>query len=177
MSKTVQAGVSWAYPSLLWKPLAGSAGVFGIHAVFGPVEHELHRLRQWSRANSAIAVQHGSAPEVPAFESPAAVVSLICHYRATWFIAVVAGSRKGLGPLRIDAPDLRRSQQNGSNDPECPSRPNPDEAVIARVTAIPLPLTTVAISLLFKASSIQYHRSTGTSRPIDSSPPWPSRRT
>ena len=74
-----EAGISWAYPSLIWKPLP----VLQEYSAYTPYLDQLNAgfiasdkgpERIWCPPSSAIGSQ------VPAFESPAAVVSLICHY-------------------------------------------------------------------------------------------------
>ena len=147
-----QAGVSWAYPSLLWKPLP----VLQEYSTYTPYLDQLNAdfiasnngperiLRPPSSATDA---------EVPAFESPAAVVSLMCHYAqlgasSSWQVLGRVSNRCG-SMHQISVVDGRIGQTI-----RVPQPTRPDEAIIARVTSIPLPLTTAPLSFLFKAKSM-----------------------
>ena len=109
-----QAGVSWAYPSLIWKPLPVLQEYSTYTRLFGSVERRLHRLQQWSRADTASAVQRHRCRS-PRVGIPRRGGLLDLPLCATRRIVVVAGSRTGLEPLRSDAPDLGRPQPDRSN--------------------------------------------------------------
>ena len=88
-----------------------------------------------------------------AFQSPDAVVSLICHYAqlgasSSWQVLGRVSDRCG-SMHQISVVHSRIGQTI-----RVPQPTRPDEAIIARMTAIPLPLTTAPLSFLFKASSM-----------------------
>lgn len=146
-----QAGISWAYPSLLWKPLpvlqeysAYTPYLDQLNADFIASENGPQRILR--PPSSAIGSQ------VPGFESPDAVVSLICHYAqlassSSWQVLGRIPDRCG-AMHEISVVHARIGQTI-----RVPQPTRPDEAIVARLTAIPLPLTNAPLSLLFKTSS------------------------
>jgi hypothetical protein len=90
--------------------------------------------------------------QVPAFESPAAVVSTICHYAqldasSSWQVLGRVTNRCGsMHQISVVHSQIGRTIR-------VPQPTRPDEAIVARMTAIPLPLTAAPLSLLFKSSA------------------------
>jgi hypothetical protein len=147
-----QAGISWAYPSLTWQPLP----VLQEYSAYTPYLDQLNAEFIASKNGPERILRPPSSAtgsEVPAFESPAAVVSLVCHYAqlgasSSWQVLGMVPDH--CGPMhQISVVHTRIGQTI-----EVPQPTRPDEAVIARVTALPLPLTTAPLSFLLKTSSI-----------------------
>jgi len=147
-----QAGVSWAYPSLIWKPLP----VLQEYSTYTPYLDRLNAdFIASNNGPERILRPPSSAIEsqVPAFESPDAVVSVICHYSqlgasSSWQVLGRVSDRCG-SMHQISVVHSRIGQTIGVPQPT-----RPDEAIIARVTSIPLPLITAPLSFLFKTSSM-----------------------
>ncbi len=147
-----QAGVSWAYPSLIWKPLP----VLQEYSTYTPYLDQLNAdFIASSNGPERILRPPSSAigSEVPALESPAAVVSSICHYAqlgasSSWQVLGRVSNRCG-SMHQISVVHSRIGQTISVPQPT-----RPDEAIIARVTSIPLPLTTAPLSVLFKTNAM-----------------------
>jgi hypothetical protein len=146
------AGVSWAYPSLLWKPLP----VLQEYSAYTPYLDRLNADFLASDNGPRRILRPPSAAldsQLPAFEGPQTVVSLICHYgqlgaSSSWQVLGKVSDR--CGPMhQISVVHSRIGQEI-----DVPQPTRPDEAIVARVSSIPLPLTTAPLSLLFKASSM-----------------------
>jgi hypothetical protein len=147
-----QAGISWAYPSLTWKPLP----VLQEYSAYTPYLDQLNAgfIASDNGPERILRPPSGAiSSQVPAFESPAAVVSLICHYAqlgasSSWQVLGMVSDRCG-SVHQISVVHSRIGQTI-----RVPQPTRPEEAIIARVTAIPLPLTTAPLSFLFKTSSM-----------------------
>ena len=147
-----QAGISWAYPSLTWKPLP----VLQEYSAYTPYLDQLNAGFMGSPNGPERILRPPTGAigsQVPAFESPAAVVSMICHYgqlgaSSSWQVLGTVPDR--CGPLRQIS--VVRGRIGQTIAVPQPTRPN--DAIIARVTALPLPLTTAPLSFLFKAKSM-----------------------
>ncbi len=147
-----QAGISWAYPSLIWKPLP----VLQEYTAYTPYLDQLNADFIASKNGPERIIRPPTVAigaEVPAFESPAAVVSLMCHYAqlgasSSWQTLERVSDRCG-SMHQIAIVHTRIGQTI-----RVPQPSRPDEAIIARVTSLPLPRTTGPLSLLFKTSSM-----------------------
>jgi hypothetical protein len=148
-----EGGISWAYPSLRWKPLP----VLQDFMAFTPYLDQLNADFIASRkAPERILRPPSSAfgAGVPAFESPATVVSMVCHYAqlgasSSWQVLGRVPNR--CGPMHEIA--VVHSRIGQTIVVPQPTRSN--EGIIARVTSVPLPITTAPLSFLFKANSMR----------------------
>ena len=144
-----QAGISWAYPSLKWKPLP----VLQEYAAYTPYLDQLNADFIASENAPERILRPPSGAIGSQVQSPAATVSLICHYAqlgtsSSWQVLGMVSDR--CGPMRQISVVHGRIGQTIS----VPQPTRPDEAIIARVTAIPLPRTSAPLSFLFKTSSM-----------------------
>ena len=148
-----QAGISWAYPSLTWKPLP----VLQEYSAYTPHLDQLNAdfIASNNGPERILRPPSGAIDaEVPAFASPAAVVSLVCHYAQLG----ASSSWQVLGRVSDRCSSMHQiSVVRGriGQTISVPQPTRPDEAIIARVTSIPLPLTTAPLSFLFKASAMK----------------------
>ena len=163
-----EAGISWAYPSLLWKPLP----VLEEYMAFTPYLDQLNANFIASYMDQSEYYARRLMPfdrGIPAFESPATVVSMICHYGQLG----VSPSWQVLGKVPDRCGSMREISMVHSGIGQIIKVPKPtqsDQAIIATISPVPLPLTTAPVSFLFKTSSvkIQLNKSANADRFIPS---------
>jgi hypothetical protein len=147
------AGISWAYPSLTWRPLP----VLQDFMAFTPYLDQLNANFVASNEGPERILRPPSSAVnagVPAFESPATVVSLVCHYAqlgasSSWQVLGRVSDR--CGPMHEISLIHGRIGQTIT----VPQPSRSDEGIIARITSVPLPLTTAPLSFVFKATSMK----------------------
>ncbi len=148
-----EAGVSWAYPTLPWKPLPVLQEV----SAYTPYLDELNANFVASKSGPERILRPPTAASdgaVPAFQSPATVVSMICHYgqlgaSPTWQVLGRVPNR--CGPMqKMSVVDSGIGQTI-----KVPKPTQPDEAIIATISSVPLPLTAAPLTFLFKTASVK----------------------
>jgi hypothetical protein len=149
-----QAGVSWAYPSLKWAPLP----VLQDYSASTPYLDQLNAnylaspdgpqriLRQPSSGFDGV---------VPAFQSPAAVVSMICHYgqlgsSLSWQVLGKTATDR-CGPMK----KLSTVESGIGQTIKVPKLSQSDQAVVAIFGKIPSSWTAAPLSVLFKGASVK----------------------
>lgn len=161
-----QTGVSWAYPTLPWKPLP----VLQDFMAFTPYLDQLNANFVASAQGPQRILRPPSLPNafdggVPAFQTPATVVSMICHYAQlgaspSWQVLGRIPDR--CGPMQ----QISVVHSGIGQAMKVPKPTQPDEAIIATISSIPLPVTAAPSSVLFKTSSVtvQLNMKVGSNR-------------
>ncbi len=150
-----QGGVSWAYPALRWQPL--------------PVLLEQNAYTPYLDDLNADSVASDNGPQrilrpptsasafiggVPAFQTPATVVATICHYDQ------LGGSPpwQVLGKVPNRCGSLHQISVVDSGIGRTVAVPRPtqsDEAIVATISSIPLPVTYGPLSFFYKPASVK----------------------
>jgi hypothetical protein len=148
-----ESGVSWAYPTIPWRPLP----VLQDFMAYTPYLDQLNADFVASRERPDRILRPPSTGYIgtlPSFETPATVLAMICHYvqlsaQASWQVLGRHPNRCGpLHPVSVVRAKMGQTI-------EVPRPTQPEEAIVARIYGIPSSLTRRSTTVLFKSSTYE----------------------